>query len=50
MKDVQSTGDSAQKRTSSMHLKTIHIFSVTFLPTWIRIEIEPTKINADPDL
>jgi hypothetical protein len=53
MKDFQATGETfnPQKRTSSIskhEISSLVSIFFTFLPSWIRIRIQPTKIHADP--
>ncbi len=48
MKDVQATEESPspqKEHPAFENMKYLHFF---FLPSWIRIRIQPTKIDADP--
>jgi hypothetical protein len=53
MKEVQATGEafSTKKRTSSTEISSLFYFSNFLdLASWNQIRIQPTTVNADPDL
>ncbi len=54
MKDVQATGEASGPQKiafffSKTSKHTVFFCCGSFLPTWIRTQIQPTKTNADPD-